>query len=283
MLYGIALSGTSGQIERARLENVSNNLANVNTTGFKRDLLTVMSRPVESRDVQLPWEAERLFWQHDLLDRIGGGVHLNKTHTVHDVGPLTQTGNPQDLALTGEGFFELEEAGSGLTFYTRAGDFVVNQEGWLVTQDGQHFVQNSKGSAINIGNLMRENGATDFTVNNEGAIFIQNDAGTIQTGETLSVKVFEPSDMPSLVKIGGNRFHAPDEAKSRAKQLAALPSDERRTKTQVKQGFIEGSGVDPTTTMVEMIEVSRSFERNMKMLSLQDATLEDVIRRVGGL
>lgn len=284
MLYGMGLSGTGSQIERARLENVSNNLANLDTVGFKRDLLTVMQRPVESQDVQLPWESERLFWQHDLLDKIGGGVHLNQTYTVHESGPLDHTGTQEDLALTRDGFFTVREAGTNHDFYTRAGNFEINQEGWLVTKDGQHFVLNAKGQPINMGQLINDNGGTGFAVNTEGGVTIVTPTRTIPTDETIGVAVFaDERDLNRIEKVGRNMYRAQAGVAERAVQLTSLPAATRMGTTEIRQGFREGSGVDAAMTMVEMIEVSRAFERNMKLLQMQDGTLDDLIRRVGTL
>ncbi|MCK6440006.1 MAG: hypothetical protein L6Q71_07370, partial [Planctomycetes bacterium] len=90
-------------------------------------------------------------------------------------------------------------------------------------------------------------------------------------------------DLNRIEKVGRNMYRAQAGVAERAVQLTSLPAATRMGTTEIRQGFREGSGVDAAMTMVEMIEVSRAFERNMKLLQMQDGTLDDLIRRVGTL
>ncbi len=283
MLYGIGLSGTGGQIDRARMENLSNNLANIDTAGFKQDILTLMQRPTESNTVLTPGQAERLFYQDELLDPLGGGVWLNQTYRAHDVGAHEHTGNSLDFALSGKGFFTMLEPQTQLPYYTRAGNFKLNDQGELVSVDGSHFVLDDKGEKINLGGILQSNGGVDFTVAPEGQIeIVMGDGSTIASGARLGITIFDDQDAQKLEKIGATLFGAPDQAtRDRSIGLQDLSQEQRNQyKTYIRQGYLEVSDADPLLLMKEMVEINRSFERNMNMMMLQNGTLEQLISGV---
>jgi flagellar basal-body rod protein FlgF len=286
MLYGFGLSGTGAQIERSRLENLSNNLANIETPGFKEDLLTVMHRPVESRTWLSPEQAERAAYQNPLLDEIGGGVWLHQTHTDFSPGPMQNTGGDYDLALRGPGFFKVEEIGSGKTFLTRAGRFDINPAtGDLVTPDGRHRVLAADNTPLNIGGLLESNGGERAIIAERGEVFVQVGDRTIDTGVAVGIHMLEEPDLAGLMKVGNNMFdfgHYPGGEPPVPVLLADLPDDDRRKMISgVRQGFVEGSGANPVSLMKQMIEVSRAYEMNMNMLQSQNGTVRTLIQGVG--
>ncbi len=284
MLYGFGLSGTGASIERARLENLSNNLANVETPGFKEDLLTVMHRPAEARTWLEPEQLERARWAHPMLDKIGGGVWLHQTHTDFSPGPMISTGNDYDMALRGPGFFKVEEIGSGKTFYTRAGRFDINPAtGDLVTPDGRHRVLDADSKPLNIGGLLESNGGERALIAERGEVMIQVGDRTVETGVSVGIHMFEEKDLPGLKKVGNNMFdfgHYPD-GEPTPVILSQLPNDDRRKiMSGVRQGFVEGSGANPVNLMKQMIEVSRAYEMNMNMLQSQNGTVRSLLQGV---
>jgi flagellar basal-body rod protein FlgF len=287
MLYGIGLSGTGAQIERSKLENLSNNLANLDTPGFKADLLSVMQRPAESRTWFEPEELDRALWANDLQDRIGGGVMLNKTTTDFTPGPPIQTGNDYDFALTGPGFFTMQETHSGKLYYSRAGRFDVNpsEGGLLQTPDGKYTVLDRAGKPIKMTQLIESNGGKRAMVGDHGEIMVQVGSTTVNTGQSIGVAVFKPEELERLVKHGDNMYDIStfaDEGEVKPVQLQDLKAgDIRQLPHHIKQGAFEGSGSDPIQLMSQMILVTRAYEANMKSIMEQDSTVSRLISGVG--
>lgn len=282
MLYGIALSGTGGQIERARLENVSNNLANVETPGFKEELLTVMQRPAESRTFFEGHQLERLNYAQDMVDKIGGGVWLHQSYTNFEAGHPRYSGNQLDFALSNQGFFEVEEVTTGDTFYTRDGQFVQNDEGYLTTRDGDFYVLDDRGNRINMREMIESNGGVGVNVGTDGNIQVElAGGGAIDTGTYLSVPIFEKDDLHALEKYQKNLFvPMVEDVVDRSRQLRDLNPEERSIAGRVLHKYVESSGTTPVNLMKEMIDVNRAFERNMEMMTVQNRSLEALIGQV---
>jgi flagellar basal-body rod protein FlgG len=267
------------------MENISNNLANIETPGFKEDLLTVMQRPVESRTWLERDQIDRLGYAHSLLDAIGGGVWLHQSHTNFETGSPIHTGNDYDFMVQGNGFFKVKEHNGGREFFTRSGRFEMNPaSGELISSDGKYAVLDRNGKPINIRELVDGNGGTRAVVGERGEILVQVGTQTIDTGVAIGVSVFEDDDLKSLVKVGNNNFDfgmPAGVAPPVAKQIEDLDgADPRRMRTKIRQGFFEGSGADPIMMMKQMIEVSRAYERNMNMLSTQNGTVSRLIEGV---
>ena len=128
MPYGLYISAEGAQAQSRRLEVIANNIANVDTVGFKRDLAVMQSRYAEAdqRGIASPGDGS--------LNDIGGGVQFHQTVTDFSPGPLRKTGNPTDVALQGDGFFVVEKGQDRML--TRAGNFRLTADGKLVTQQG---------------------------------------------------------------------------------------------------------------------------------------------------
>ncbi|MCA8940817.1 MAG: flagellar hook basal-body protein [Planctomycetes bacterium] len=259
------------------MENASNNLANANTHGFKADLLTVMSRPVESETWLTPEQITRVEYRDELLDRMGGGVWLHQSHSILAEGPIDQTGNDFDFAVKGKGFFTMKDAFSGEVFFSRNGAFKVNNEGILQSTDGKYFVLDANGSEIDATQLMEENGNGPLVVDSQGRMSVNG----IDTGTALGIKVFEGEDAYKLQKWGDNMFVAYDkEIVNNARNLLDLEGEEA-VRSGVIQGALEGSGINPVEAAVNVIDVSRSYERHMNMMQLQNGTVQGLMQRVG--
>jgi len=282
MLHGIALSGTGGQIERARLENVNNNLANIETPGFKEDLMTVMQRPIESRTWLEVEELDRAAYAQDMMDKLGGGVWLHESYTNFESGHPRLTGNQFDFALSNKGFFQVEEVTTGDRFYTRDGQFVRNDEGMLTTTDGDFYVLDSEGSRINAAQMIDGNGGVAMNVNDEGGIQVElAGGGGIDTGRFLGVAIFSDDDLHQLEKYQKNLFVPINEdVDKRARQLTDLQGEERSIAGRVLHKYVESSGASPVNLMKEMIDVNRAFERNMELMNVQNGTLEALLGQV---
>ncbi|MGC4003810.1 MAG: flagellar basal-body rod protein FlgF [Pirellulales bacterium] len=246
MPYGLYISAEGAHAQSRRMEVISNNLANVETPGFKRDLAMFQAR--YAADVQNGQIMPNAGGAEDL----GGGVWFRGTQTDYSTGQLKKTGVETDVAIMGDGFFVVEK--DGQNYLTKAGNFMFNADGRLVTQKGE-TVMSEDGTPIEI--------AADlpWSVTADGAIQ--------QGADKIFLAIERPKNVGDLSKVGENLFHplAPTEP---------IDPFERN----VRQGVLEMSGVKPTSEMLEMIETSRAFEANINMVKNHDAILNSLVNRV---
>jgi len=249
MLYGLYLSAAGMQAQEVRQSIISNNLANAQTAGFKRDLAMMQSRLQASQEdpKMVPYAVPTLRNQGGGVSRSGVGVDLTQ-------GPLEQTHNQTDVALDGRGFFEVKGAKDGEVNLTRDGRFLLNQDGTLVTAGSGRPVLSSDGQPIVL------NPALPMKVMADGTI-TQGDGSTgVKLGLT------DVADQKDLVKLGENLMTV-------SKKDALTPMSGT---TQVRQFTLEQSGVDPIVEIVGMMEGQRAFEANAKLISYQDTTLSEL-------
>ncbi|HQE28249.1 MAG TPA: flagellar basal-body rod protein FlgF [Phycisphaerae bacterium] len=251
MVYGIYQSAAGLQLNQYRQEVLANNLANLETAGFKHDLTVVRERPLAMRE-----PGGRPDWSNRTLNGLTGGSYVAPTYTSFAQGPLEHTGGRLDVALFGSGFFTVQD-GDAIR-YTRDGRFVVNPNGELTTVSG-HIVLGEDGSPIRIPAEV----ADKVTITAGGDVR----AGDLQLGR-LAVVDFE--NKQALRKIGGNLFDAGQ----------AEPVEAQAT---LQPGFYEGSTVEPTKAMVSMIEVSRAYELNATLVGLADSTLGRAVNDIARL
>jgi flagellar basal-body rod protein FlgF/flagellar basal-body rod protein FlgG len=169
---------------------------------------------------------------------------------------LKRTGLPTDMAIQGEGFFLVEKDGE--RFLTRAGNFLVNARGELVTQYGQEqfAVLTDAGTPVVI-----DPGAGPWEVTPSGTV---RQAGSLQ-----NLAIVLPASMGDLARAGENVF------KPLAEPVPVAP-----TNRSVVGGYLEMSGVQPTTEMMELIETSRAVEANLNMMQTQDEMLSGLVNRL---
>ena len=243
MIYGLYLSASGALMESARHSVVANNVANVNTTGFKDDLAIVRARDAEATE-------EGLFSYATPMDALGGGAILSQTYTRRVQGAIQVTGNPFDMAIDGEGFFPVTDGAQ--VFYTRAGSFTRDTSGRLAMPDGTYFLADTDGRPILVP-LEGEISITgDGTISVDGAV----------TGKVELVRFDEPGD---LDKLGGNLWADRGGAASTANV------------GRIKHGALEISSVSPAAEMSKMILASRGYEMNMQLIRMQDQTLADLV------
>ena len=251
------ISKTGLDAQQTRLSVISNNLANVNTTGFKRDQAVFedlmyqnirQSGAASSEDTQLPSGLAT-----------GTGVRVVATEKLHTQGNLVQTGNPLDVAIQGRGFFQILRA-DGSTGYTRDGSFQVNDQGQMVTASGLQVQP-----AITI-----PSNSQSFTIADDGIVSVltaganaPTQIGTLQTADFIN-----PTGLQS---IGGNLY------------LETGSSGSPQTGTPGLNGFgplaggaVESSNVNVVEELVNMIETQRAYEMNSKVISATDQMLQYV-------
>jgi flagellar basal body rod protein FlgG len=248
MLYGLYLSAAGLQAQEARQAVISNNLANADTMGFKRDLAVMQARQNATRE-----DPQMMQYQLPVLKNQGGGVNVAGGGIDMAQGPLKQTGNKTDVALMGKGFFEVQGDKPGEKLLTRDGRFLVNSDGTLVTANGGRPVLSDQGQPITL------TPGLPVTISQTGMVTQGNNGGT-QLG------LADVPDSRHLIKLGDNLLTV-----DKPEALTAISPN-----TQVEQGHLEQSGVDPIVEMVNMMEGQRAFDANAKMITYQDTTLSEL-------
>ena len=247
MPYGLYVSAEGADVQAARLEIISNNLANVDTVGFKRELAVLQARYAEATEQgqDMPGSGS--------INDVGGGVEMRQTKTDFSAGPLKRTEIPTDMAIEGEGFFVVSKDGEPLL--TKAGNFRVTQFGELVTQQGYAVLSD---------------GGEPITVSPEnGPWRLSPQGGIQQRGAVQNLALVRPESLGDLVKIGENLFKPLSEPQP-------VVAGGRR----VAGGYLEMSGVQPTTEMIGLIEASRAVEANINMMKTQDQMLSGLVNRL---
>lgn len=243
MPYGLYLSAAGADVQRQRIEVMSNNLANADSPGFKRELAIAQSRAAEAI------EQGSVSAGTGGIDDIGGGVQFNETVTDFTLGSIRPTNIPTDVALPGKGYFVVEKEGRQLL--TRAGNFSINPRGELVTQQG-YRVLSEGGQAITITD-------PNWQLRPDGVI----ESG----GDQFSLRLLH-AEPRALRHEGENLFSATE--------TRVVKPEERR----VAGGYLEGSNVQPITQMMELIEATRAYEANIKMIQNQDQVMGTLINRL---
>lgn len=247
MNYGLYLSASGAKAQMERQDVITNNIANAHTTGFKRDLVVMQSR-LNAAYEDPTMSAYRL----PVFKDQGGGVKA-----VGDGIDLTQstfdeTKSPSDFALNGRGFFTVA-GDNGETLLTRDGRFMVDQNGRLLTvAAGNRPVLNSVGEPV--------------TVDPNLPLAVASDGSISQDGQPTGVKLglMDVADLRQIVKLGGNLMRTTG-------QLAPVTPN-----TQVLQGKLEDSGVEPMVEIVNMLSGQRAFDANTRMISYQDTTMSQL-------
>lgn len=260
-----ALSGAMAQ--SLQMDTIANNIANVNTPGFKKDTQVfneyLTANEKEQTGMPIPRIPASIESFYDMQGGDQSFVDSKGTFTDFSQGSLKVTGNPLDMAIDGEGFFEIATP-DGVKL-TRSGNFTMDGNGKLVTKEG-HFVLGAGGEGANPeARAITLNGTLNITVNDQGDIF----QGTDLVGR---VSVVDVANKEALQKVGNNLygFKSGQNAEIIAKQTPAL-----------KSGFIETSNVNVVKEMTDMIKTQRVFESTQKAISAYDSMSDKLINIVG--
>ena len=259
MSEAIYVAASGALVQEMRLEMLSNNLANIDTIGFKEDRAIFSNYIAGDQNRNISTDPELLTSDEPksvfpyLLSNTQ--VKFEGTKINFSQGSIRQTGNHLDFALEGDGFFCIETP-QGIQQYTRKGNFRLNEDGKLVTQDGL-LVLGDRGSSIEI------NGR-NVTVDDDGNISV--DGNNIDR-----LKVADFKKPYSLLKAGDASFICADPAMTETEAKGA----------RVRQGFVELSNVDPIKVITEMIEVNRAYESYQKIMRSMDEIVSKSINEVG--
>ncbi len=256
MLRGLYTAYTGMLNEQYRMDIMSNTLANADTTGYKKEGSTS-----QAYDEVMAVKIKDLSEAVNTPKRLGTmslGVKIGETYTDFSQGSLRITENTYDLALGGSGFFNIEftnKAGETSTKYTRAGDFTITKDGYLVTNDGDY--------------VLGENGRIQLSTTAENTVF-ERDGSIYQDGALVAkLKITDFEDTNYLTHYGETMWDAVDGA-------VAFDAES----PNVYQGYLEMSNANVVTEMVSMITISRQYEANQKMITTFDDSLEKSIELI---
>jgi flagellar basal-body rod protein FlgG len=255
MNQGLWIAKTGLDAQQTRMAVVSNNLANVNTTGFKQgravfeDLLyqnVRQSGGQTSQDTELPSGMN-----------LGTGVRIVATEKLFTQGSVLQTDNALDVAINGRGFFQVEQP-DGTLAYSRDGTFQLNDQGELVTASGYRI---QPGITI-------PDAAQSITIGKDGTVSVRlaGQASTTQVGSLQTVDFINPV---GLQPIGENLY-----IETASSGTAQTGTPGQNGLGSLNQGALEGSNVNVVSELVNMIETQRAYEMNSKAISTNDQMMQ---------
>lgn len=287
MLKGLYTAYTGMINEQHRMDVLTNNLANATTNGFKKEGTTseafdtvlaykikdlsepgnlprpmATNRPVDEEEANNPLN-ETYMDRRVRRTGLNLGVKIGENYVDYSEGPIKETENALDFALSDRGFFAVEytnKAGETSTKYTRDGNFTMNRLGFLQTQDGDYVLDED-------GRRIQLDPALEIRTNRHGDIY-QDGA----VAATIGIVDFE--DYNYLERFGENFFQPVDGATMLDREQAA---EEFGTNTEIHAGYLEMSNISVVTEMVNMIALQRQYESNQKVITTYDDTLEQAV------
>lgn len=256
MADALRIAATGMRAQQKNVDVLSNNIANISTTGFKRS---------EAAFTDLMYNNEIAAGALTTAEgsmaptgaQVGMGVKLGSTYRVQTQGSVEETGDPFSMAIQGRGFFEVTQP-NGDTTYTRDGNFGVDNNGNIVTKEG-YIVEP---------NIVIPEDATNITISSRGIVSATVQDDTVQLGEITLVMFQNPAGLDAL---GENLF--------RETEVSGAPvivePDEDGAGT-ILQGYIERSNVDPVQEITRLITAQRSYELNSRVISTADEMLSAI-------
>lgn len=249
MLRSFYIAGTGMLAQRARMNVLTNNITNIDTTGYKKD--TVVSRSFADLMIQNTKDPY-LLKKSAFIGPQNTGIHVDIIATMFSQGDLEETRRPTDMALEGQGFFTIQTPEGNR--YTRDGSFSVGSDGYLITSDG-HYISGQNGRIYV--------GSESFVVDTLGNVTVGG-----QTVDRLSIVTFD--DLSGLRKTGGNLYiNYTNQPVWQAQNV------------KVMQGYLEGSNVNMADEVVNMVEINRAYELNQRVLRIIDESLAKSVNEVG--
>ncbi len=258
MNYGLYLSASGVLTNLYRQDVFANNLANVQTTGFKPDEPALTQRPIERIEDQLGMQ-----FSDRLLDQLGGGVFAGPQTIDFAVGSFQPTGNDLDVALPQRDcFFAVqhtnEKTGQTSVRLTRDGNFTRNAQGMLVNQSGQCVLDRDD-------QPIRLPDQGDVAISGSGQVTVDGDP-------VAQLQVARVADLTQLHKAGANQF-AFDPRKTDPRSIEQNP--------QVQTGVLESSAADPVKTLVKMIGATRAATGSAQLMSYFDTLMDRAVNTLG--
>ncbi len=255
MSYGLYVSAEGAHSQEFRLRTIANNIANVDTPGFKRELALQMARHTERIDQGFDYPGS------GTINDISGGVITVGTKTEFMLGKIESSQNPDDVAIADDGtnFFVVQDPRNGELLLTRAGNFAVMPDGSLVQQSGY--------GRMNVVDTDMQPIVIDTEA---GHWSINDDAAIVQEGGLrTNIALVRSNNPDNMLKLGENVYRSLD---------GYEPSEPNARR--VRAGCLERSSVNPAVEMIELIVASRAIETNTKMMQTQDELTAGLLNKV---
>ena len=250
MVRGTYIAGTGMLLQRRLMENITNNIANADTTGYKKEHL--VSHTFDAVLIERIKDTHVVGYSR-AVGPLNLGTQIDQLYVNFEQGGLEETGRSTDLALIGDVFFVLGTPGGER--YSRSGAFYVDQMGYLADGEGNFLL--GENGPIYVSGL-------DFSVDLAGGVWV-NDVFTDR------IRVASFADNGTLRKEGSNLYFSP-----------AAPEAETKA-YGMQQGFLENSNVDIAREMVDMLTVFRTYETNQRMMQMIDDTVGKAVNEIGRL
>ena len=259
MIRALSNAASGMKAQEMNLDVLSNNLANVNTTGYKKSRAEFSDLFYEQQ--KSPGSPTTTGAAMPVGTEIGHGVRTAATYKNFTTGDIKSTGNPLDMAIEGNGFFQVIKP-DGETAYTRNGMFKTNSDGQLVSVDGYEFEP-----SISI-----PQDATSITISESGIVSVTlgGDMDEVEVGN-IEIAMFQN---PAGLKSIGNNLYM--ESPASGTPVTSTPGEEGSGR--LRQGFVEGSNVAVVTEMIDLISAQRAYEVNSKVIEAADEMLRQTTR-----
>jgi flagellar basal-body rod protein FlgG len=247
----------------SKLDTIANNLANVETTGFKRG--RVNFEDMFYFQEKLPGAQDSAGQYTPTGIALGMGTRVQSIQTDNLQGALQQTGNELDIAIQGGGYLKVTEPSTSETRYTRAGNLSINSQGNLCV------------ASATVGRLIDPpitipQEAIKIQISNEGMVSVQlpNNTQLQQVGQLELVQFINPE---GLLKMGENLYSETD-----ASGTPQTANPGQQNMGSIQQGFLEASNVQPVNELIDLIKTQRAFELNSQVVQAGDQILQEVVQ-----
>lgn len=254
-------SGISGMKNfQTKLDVIGNNIANVSTTGFKKGRVTfqdMMSQTTATGQAATNTRGGTNAAQ------VGLGSQVGTIDNIHTQGFRQTTNNPLDLSIQGDGYFQV--SANGENFYTRAGNFYLDDQGDVVSADGMYLM------TVNGGRINIPDDAQSFNILTDGTVEYIDAAGNRQNAGQIGIALF--SNPNGLVKDGNNLYR---ESGSSGPADRVAPQSGDSTSTIISNS-LEMSNVDLAEEFTEMIAAQRGFQANTRIITTSDEILQELV------
>ena len=256
MIKGLYTAGSGMMLQMARQDVVANNLANANTSGFKKNVAIAKAFPemLMSRlgEVKENANGQKVNVPIQQIGALGTGASVSGVYTDYDNSNIKQTQNPTDLAIVKEGYFVVQTP-DGQRF-TRSGEFKINNEMILTTNQGYPVLDNNN-SPIEVDGELEVDGEGNVNINGENV---------------TKLKIVNFTNLQNLERLGDTLVNSDETPVEVAKP-------------EILQGYIEQSNVNPVKEMVTLITVVRAYESLQKMVQAEDELTDVAINQVGSI
>ncbi|MBB3804642.1 flagellar basal-body rod protein FlgG [Xanthomonas arboricola] len=250
MIDALYISSTGLRGQQQQIDVISNNVANMQTPGFKRGRVNF----AEIANAPLPGQGIG-----QATNVHGGGIRVSSTSVEFGAGALQPTRNPLDLAIDGDGFFEIENS-NGERFYTRSGRFHVDAEGYLAISNGMRL---SAG-------IQMPQGAADVVISSAGEVSAKLDGSEARS-------VLGSIDLVSFVSTEGLESRGENVFQAAGRSGEAIPlAAGSNGAGKLQQGYLEGANVDMIDEMTGLVLAQRAYQLNARVLQASDQILETI-------